>query len=326
MNVLFIGSSKYDYLQDLTYNGLVKTLGSRSVVEAKTVLRYHFPLKEYPKNLGYEGFDLSFMAKGFYKKFDLVVVASAKPDCFALYEKMLPKMSPSVKTVFIDGGDNPLIGGDFTRLNCPELYERVIGARPFDVIFKREYLKTSTYAENVYPLPFSIQTSRYPALSDEPYKYDVAFWAVESDPIRTKALDFLENRYDCAANGTARNQTFHKYKRKGLFYFEELKRTKISLNFRGTGWDTLRYWEVLGLQSFMISQRLQIEIPNDFEEGKEIIYCMDDLSDLDDLCQFYLKKDSLRQQIAGNAYAKAMAWHTVESRAKYLLEKCGWQR
>ena len=63
MKVLFIGSSKYDYLQDLTYNGLVKVLGRRSVVEAKTVFRYHFPLKKYPKDLGYDGIDLSFLTK-----------------------------------------------------------------------------------------------------------------------------------------------------------------------------------------------------------------------------------------------------------------------
>jgi spore maturation protein CgeB len=118
-----------------------------------------------------------------------------------------------------------------------------------------------------------------------------------------------------------RNQDFHNYSRKGDFYFEELKKTKISLNFRGTGWDTLRYWEIMGLKAFLISQRLQIEIPNDFIEGKEIIYCMDDLSDLDDLCHFYLKHDSLRKAIAEKANAKTMEFHTVESRANYILKK-----
>lgn len=321
MNVLFIGSSKYDYLQDLTYSGLVKVLGRRSVVEAKTVFRYHFPLKKYPKDLGYDGIDLSFLTKNTSGKFDLILVASAKPDCFELYEKLLPTLSPTVKTVFIDGGDNPAIGGDFARLKCPELYERVHNLRPFDFIFKREYLKMNSYADHVFPLPFSVQTSRYQSIPDGPYKYDVAFWAVESDPIRTKVLDFMQSRFDCAANGTVRNQDFHNYSRKGNFYFEELKKTKISLNFRGTGWDTLRFWEIMGLKSFMISQRLQIKIPNDFIEGKEIIYCMDDLSDLDDLCHFYLKNDSLRRVIAEKANAKTMEFHTVESRANYILKK-----
>src|SRR5659263_654706 len=105
MNVLFIGSSKYDYLQDLTYSGLVKVLGRRSVVEAKTVFRYHFPLKKYPKALGYDGIDLSFLTRCTSGKCDLILGASATPACVDLYEELLPTLSPTVKPVFIDGGD-----------------------------------------------------------------------------------------------------------------------------------------------------------------------------------------------------------------------------
>lgn len=321
MKVLFVGSSKYDYLQDMTYNGLVKVLGSQSVVEAKTIFRYHFPLKKYPKDLGYQGVDLSFLTKSASGKFDVVVVASAKPDCFELYEQIMPNLPSSVKTVFIDGGDNPEIGGDFIRLQCPEIYERITNRRSFDYIFKREYLKNKSYDAMVFPLPFSVQTSKYPFIMDGAYNYDVAFWAVESDPIRTKVLEFLQSRFDCAANGTVQNQDFHNYARKGRFYFEELKKTKISLNFRGTGWDTLRFWEIMGLKAFMISQRLQIEIPNDYLEGKEIVYCSDDLGDLEELCTYYLKQDVKRQAIIEKAYEKTMTHHTVECRAKYILEK-----
>lgn len=321
MKVLFVGSSKYDYLQDLTYNGLVKVLGRRSVVEAKTIFRYHFPLKKYPKDLGYQGLDLSFLTNSASGKFDAVVVASAKPDCFELYEQLMPNLPSTVKTIFIDGGDNPEIGGDFQRLRCPEIYERITNVRPFDYIFKREYLKNKVYEQHVFPLPFSVQTSKYPLINDGSFKYDVAFWAVESDPIRTKVLEFLQSRFDCAENGTVQNQDFHNYARKGLFYFEELKRTKISLNFRGTGWDTLRYWEIMGLKSFMISQRMQIEIPNDYVDGKEIIHCSDDLDDLEELCNYYLKNDDKRQAIVEKAYEKTMTFHTVECRANYILQK-----
>jgi hypothetical protein len=324
MKILFVGSLKYDYLQDLTYNGLVKTLGQSSVIEAKTILRYHIPIKKYPKDIGYNGINLSFFTTVDYKSFDLVVVAACKPDCFEMYESILPKLSNSVKTIFLDGGDHPEVGGDFGRLKNPELFQKVTEKRPFDFVFKREFLKNSDYSSNTHPFPFSVQTNCYPSIVREPYKYDVAFWAVESDPIRTKVLDFLNNRFDCAENGTVKNQSFHGYKRKGMNYFKELKRTRISLNFRGTGWDTLRFWELLGNNCFFISQRLQIEIPNDFVEGKEIVFCNDDLSDLDDLCRYYLKEEAKRQQITKNAYAKVLKSHTVECRAKYLLNTCGY--
>jgi hypothetical protein len=323
MRLLFIGSEKYDYLQDLTYAGLSNVLGRTSVVEARTALRYHLPLKKYPRNLGYEGLDLSFLMKPFLRGIDGVVVASAKPDCLHLYERLLPTLPSRVKTVFIDGGDMPKVGGDLERLGEPHLLQKVESLRPFQAVFKREYLKAGSYASKVHPFPFSVQRSHFKGIATTPYRYDVAFWAVESDPIRTKALDFLEHRFDCAANGTTRNQTFYTYRRKGRFYFEELKRTRISLNFRGTGWDCLRYWELLGLQCFMISQRLQIEIPNPLEEHREIVYCADDLSDLEELCTYYLTHEDERLAIARRAHTKMLEAHTVEHRARYLLERSG---
>ena len=63
-------------------------------------------------------------------------------------------------------------------------------------------------------------------------------------------MELIQDRFDCRANGTTRNQVFKKYKRKGDFYLEELKRARITLNFRGVGWDTLRYWEVPALSGF----------------------------------------------------------------------------
>jgi len=323
MKILFIGTQKYDYLQDLTYSGLTKVLGKQNIVELQPNPSYHFPIKEYPKDLGYNGPDLQFISNSFIRNVDCVVVSASKPKCFEMYESYLPKLKASVKTIFIDGGDAPTIGGDLTRLNNTKIYDRVTARRPFDLIFKREYLKNSDYAQNVHPLPFSINTGKYANVHDLSYKYDVSFWAVESDPIRTNVLDYLENRFDCTQNGTARNQAFKSYQRKGTFYFEELKRCRISLNFRGTGWDTLRFWEIMGLQSFMISQRLGIVIPDDFTEGSEIVYCENDLSNLEELCNYYLKNEDARRKIAEKAYAKAMEYHTDEARAKYILKIIG---
>lgn len=324
MKILFIGTGRHDYLQDLTYSGLTKLLGKHHVIEYQPNMGYHFPIKSYPKNLGYNSMDISFFGDLFLRNFDCVVVSAAKPKCFEAYESILPKLKPSVKTVFIDGGDFPAVGGDFVRLNRTEIYQRIIDYRPFDVIFKREYLKNLVYDHNVHPLPFSINTRKYPSIQEMPYKYDVGFWAVESHPIRTQVLDYLQDRFDCRENGTTHDQAFKNYKRKGRFYFEELKRCRISLNFRGTGWDTLRYWELLGLRCFMISQRLDILIPDDFTEGSEIIYCDNDLSNLEDLCSYYLKNDRKREKIAAKAYEKAMKYHTDEVRAKYILKNIGY--
>lgn len=321
MKILFIGTQKYDYLQDLTYSGLYKVLGPRSIIEYAPVARYHLPLKKYPKNLGYQTLNPFLLRHRSLKDIDCVLVAAAKPACLETYEHLLPTLPSSVKTVFIDGGDRPTVGGDLERLGRAGLYERVVAKRPFDVVFKREYLKETDYPVNTHPLPFSVHVSKYASIPQLPYLYDVAFWAVESHPVRTAVLAYLRDRFDCVSNGTIPNQVAKSYDRKGRFYLEELKRTRISLNFRGTGWDTLRFWEVMGLGSFMISQRPGIVIPQDFEEGKEIVYCQDDLSDLESLCAYYLKREDARLSVAANAHKKALAYHTDEVRAKYILSR-----
>jgi spore maturation protein CgeB len=103
---------------------------------------------------------------------------------------------------------------------------------------------------------------------------------------------------------------------------QELARCKISLNFRGAGWDTLRYWEVPALAGFMISQKPGIVIKNNFVDNKEIIFCNDDLSDLLDLCRYYLKNEDEREIIARRALAKMKDHHTDIHRAKEIITTC----
>jgi hypothetical protein len=319
MKILFIGTPRFDYLQDLTYSGLVKILGRKNIIEYKVNPYYHFPVKKYPKNLGYNGLDLSFLYNLSIKDIDCVFVAAAKPLCFEMYLQVLPKLKPTVKTIFLDGGDVAEIGGDLKRLHNPEIYNAAASKRPFDIIFKREYLKNTSYEPHIHPLPFSINPRIYSQTKKQEFNYDVSFWAVESHQIRTQALTLMQDKFDCAANGSTRNQTFTTYKRKGQFYFDELSRCKILLNFRGGGWDTLRYWEVMGLGRFMITQELGIVIPNDYQHGKEIVCCKPDLSDLEELCRYYLQHAGKREKIAKQGLIKSMQFHTVEARAKYIL-------
>lgn len=320
--ILFINSKESDYLQDLTYSGLVKVLGVENVVDYPWNPNYHIKRRSYPRNLGYTPNSLfkSLASKFSSKDYSAVIVASAKPECFVEYLKISKNIPSSTPAIFIDGGDFSDIGGDLTRLKSPHLYKEAVSKRQFDLIFKREYLADTEYPANVVPFPFSFnfEIIRHNSFSNS-LKYDVSFWAVESDPIRTAALTLLEDKFDCRENGTVRNQVFNKYKRKGLKYLEELKSCKIVLNFRGVGWDTLRYWETPAIGSFMISQRPKIVIPDNFRDGEEVVFCKDDLSDLIDLCEFYLKNEKVRETIAGNALALARACHSDVARARHLL-------
>lgn len=321
MKVLYINRNKFDYLQDLVYTGLIKTIGVSNVIELPWNNKFHLNFKKYPKNIGlYKGSLLrSLLNKADVKQVDIVIVASCHPDTLRTYLDIASDIPTSTATVFLDGGDWPAVAGDLDRLGGKELYEEAMSVRPFDHIFKREYLVDEEYEENIHPLPFAFNFDRLPKLFDE-YKYDVAFWAVESDPIRTAALDLIQDEFDCAENGSIKNQVMKKYKRKGDFYLQELARCKISLNFRGAGWDTLRYWEVPSLAGFMISQKPGIVIENNFEHEKEIVFCKEDLSDLIELCEYYLAHDDKRREIGRNALSKAKAFHMDIHRAQKILE------
>jgi len=308
-------------MQDFLYSGLVKVLGAENIIESPWNLNFHWNYREYPKNIAQsKGTLFKSLQAQLSNAYDVVIVASCHPDTIEHYAKLLPTISKEVITVFIDGGDRPEVGGDFERLGGLNVYERVIKQRPFDLVFKREYLLNKDYPNNVHPLPMCFDMNNVPSL-DGNFKYDVAFWAVESHPIRTQALDLLQDKFDCEANGTVRNQVMKKYKRKGMFYLQELASCKIGLNLRGAGWDTLRYWEIPALGGFMISQRPGIKIENNYVDGEDVIFCKDDLSDLVALCEYYLEHDEERQRIGQNALKKTKKFHTDIVRAQAVLEK-----
>lgn len=320
MNILFLNTNESDYSQDILFAGLRKRKDI-FLYEFPFNKHYHLPLKKYPRNLGYEfnGLIKSFFRTIPWSSIDVVVLAACKPKVMRRYLEVLPKLRSTIKLVFVDGGDWNDVGGDFFRLHEEMLYKDVLQRQKFDLVFKREVIKEKQYPDNIIPFPFGINLQRMPKQKPQEKLYDVSFWAVESNPIRTSALKLLEDKFDCRANGTVPNQKFHKYKRKGMRYLEELASCKIVLNFRGAGWDTLRYWEAPALGTFLISQKPRIEIPNNFRNGSEIVYCSDDLSDLIDLCEYYLHHEDEREQIAKNSEKWVTEFHSETARAEYFL-------
>lgn len=324
MKILYINTSSADYVQDLTYSGLVKKFGASNIIDYRWNMKYHIPYKKYPKNLGYtSGSFLSFLRLINFKDIDYVFLGSSKLETFHTYLEIAPKIPSHVPVIFLDGGDREEIGMDLKVYgDTDNLYAKALAVRPFDFIFKREYFADKSYDKNVAPLPMSFNFDKLPKLP-QTFKYDVSFWAVELHPLRTEVLKRLENMYDCEQNGTTRNQKFSQYKRKGSFYLQELSSCKVTINVRGGGWDTMRYWEVLAVGGFMLSQKPGIVIPNNFEHEKEVVFFQDDLSDLSGLCDYYLKNEDKREKIAKAGLEKMKQFHTDEKRVEYIFEKIG---
>jgi hypothetical protein len=321
MKILYICSNRFDYLQDLTYAGLVKVLGKENVVDYPWNPKFNLPIKSYPKNLGFKSISFRFPFMNSFKEIDFVILASAKKDVLESYLKILPLVK-NKPILFLDGGDFSEIGGDFYREHSGDLYEAAIKKRPFDIILKREYISSlHAHHSNIFPFPFSFPYNiTFPTISESFKKYDVSFWGQQYPQIRTNALNLLAGKYDCNQNGTTLDQNFQTYKRRGLFYLEEISRCKIVLNFRGFGWDTMRYWEVPATGTFMISQEPKISIPNNFESGKHLVWCSDSLDDLIDLIDYYLARPLEREKMAINAREHLIKYHLNTARAATLIE------
>jgi hypothetical protein len=322
MKVLYISRPKPDYIQDFIFTGLVKILGVSNVVEFPWNPRFHVNFRKHPKNIGYVKNTLikSALTSLDRRNVDVVIVASCHPDTFQTYLEIIDTIPNHIPRVFLDGGDWYAVGGDLNRLGGNELLARVNEKRPFDLIFKREYIKNQQYESNVFPLPMCFNPDLLPVIKSAK-KYNVGFWCVESDPLRTQVLKLIEDKFDCKENGSVRNQVMKKYKRKGDFYFQELHSCKIGLNVRGVGWDTLRYWELPAVGSFMLTQQPQIEIENDFVHGVDTVFFDNTASNLLDLCTYYLKHESEREKIALSGHQKLMSYHTDKRRAVFVLEK-----
>ena len=334
MRILYICSRETDYLQDLTFAGLKEVLGPDSVVDFPPRWQYRrrrrFPWSrklEYPRNLGWTGgeaapgWSLDQVQKG---DFDLAVLAGAKPDALAVFLELEDRIR--CPWVFVDGGDRKEVGGDFERTggkDCFETFQSLVRRKPPAAVFKRE-LPLGSKPEKVFPLPFSVNGALLPGLDPRsPKRNQVVFWAVESSETRRKAFQLLAGKYDCAANGSAPGQKFRKYGLRGDAYFRALNESHIALSFRGEGFDTLRYWEVPACGTLLISERPAIRIPDDFEDGRHVVFCRNDLSDLLSLIDRYLTHPKEAAQIAAAGQKHALAHHTHLRRAEYLLDVLG---
>ncbi|WP_081211261.1 glycosyltransferase family protein [Salegentibacter sediminis] len=324
MKILYINANLMDYQQDIIYGGLVKVLGAKNVHPIPFNHSFYFNLRKYPKNIGYHQGGLFAYLKNRFLSFnyDCVIVSSTKYQSFDFYSEILDKIPDSCPVAFLDGGDRAEIGGDLSRLGYPKLYQETIKKRPFDLIFKREMLKNVDYPTNVYPCPFAFNMDRIKSIKKHTTKkYDVSFWANESHKSRTKIFSLLKGKYDCEENGTIRGFSFGSFQRRGNYYFEELKRCKVVLNIRGAGWDTLRFWEVPALSTFMLSQKPDIMIPNDFTDEMNIAYFEDDFSDFYEKIDYYLENESVREKIAFAGYQHLCKYHTDIARAKSIINR-----
>lgn len=336
--LLYVSSTESDYLQDLTFAGLAEVLGPERLVDFPSRWQYRRererlwkPRLRYPRNLGLlpeslrgrlPRWSAAAVRRGLQSgDFRALILGAAKPDALAALESIIDRVR--VPWILIDGGDRREPGGDFERLGGPDCLARfraLAAQHPPALTFKREWPLGANDA-STFPLPFSIRAGSVPQLDPaSPKRHQVAFWAVESSETRRRAFRMLADRYDCRQNGSVVGQKFRTYSKREGGYFEALNAARVSLSFRGEGFDTLRYWEIPACGSLLLSERPEIQIPNDFTDGKNALFCRNDLSDLIEKIDWALAHPDEALQIAREGQRHAFQHHTHLKRAEYVLD------
>lgn len=283
MRIGIVSHGSPDYLIDIVTDGVIRLLGRKNVS------------LDYNARGGWGG-QYAILLQGFQgpEPFDIyeadVLIGSVRS--LGAIEAWM-KRTGKKKVAIIDGEDGPDIKVPWETL--------------VPVYFKREYLKSKNYASNIRPLPFAAIPETLPDVSK--IVSPVFFLAHGSSPIRAEILKMLKSLgYDLSEGRVEKAE-----------YNKALASSFVGISARGGGWDTYRYWEIAYMGTALLSQRLEIVIPNDFEEGVEA-ELFSGMEELKVKLQRMLDNPEQTMIMGRRAREKCLKYHLSENRAKTVLE------
>ncbi len=308
-----------DYLANTILDGLID-LGAE--VEFKTLGNYPTPFPIDAYILGESDF-LSYAEKA-----DLIILCWGKGATnYALPEKL----GKWEKTVFVDGSE---LGKD-NRWD-PEIQEKVStltyeGGGAIDAVMlqkcKRYFRREKPYIKGILPLPFGIERRyRTYVTAGRPRDIDfVCIFGQEDYPEMRKEVRLAlekfskKNGFVSVTKKTA-GFTFDdntKHAGRDEFY-QLLSRAKVGVSVGGGGYDTARFWEIYGNNCILLTEEIDIEMPEgcplDFDRIREFKTTEECLHKLEELGQ-YLKTSY--KPMSDDSIDR----HTTKARVQYLLEK-----
>jgi hypothetical protein len=305
--ILVLTHAHSDYGMDTLFDALVRMIGAENVVEypwkpvlhgQKTDAAQNYPCAFDHPSSPVALADLLEELRD--HRFDVILYA----DVVQMTRK------GEVQQILEAGRDVPLVAYD-TWDNCytpVDVISNYLAGKPIDVLFKREMLAGVDYGSNVFPLPFGFPDPMLPESSAERRDIDV-FWAGKRvwglRPLylprieRLLGLQFQE-RYSQAE------------------YSRRLRSARIGLSFFGSGFDTVRYWEVPAHGVMLLAEKPPIHIPHNFVDGESAVF-FGDLPELEEKLQYHLSRSDEAEQIAAAGRRHLLTHHTTSARARQFL-------
>lgn len=305
--ILVITHDYLDYGMDTLYHGLCTLLGKENVIEFPWKPTLHGKDIEKANNcpcvFNYPGDPLSVerLKQELYQgKFDLILYADVVQQAHGRAVRRLLKAGAHLPVILYDTWDDC-----YTPL--PQILKH-IGRSHFDVLFKREMLAGVDYGEHTYPLPFGYaENFIHPASVNE--KSEPLFWAGKNEyGLRPLYIRSLEKRLGYSLD---RRYSQNEYKSK-------LVNSEIGLSFFGCSFDSVRYWELPANGVMLMAERPPIQIPHNFEDGRNAVF-FDDLPEMEEKLDYYLRNPKEVSRIASAGHAHYLKHHTTLNRARQFL-------
>jgi hypothetical protein len=111
-------------------------------------------------------------------------------------------------------------------------------------------------------------------------------------------------------------------KKKYADYLKEIAGARICIDLPGTGDFCFRLVEYLALGSCIIGPPHRTALPVPLIDRRHIVYTRDDLSDLTELCDYYLRNEAAREELCHNSRQYFDQHLNRDSLIAYYLRVC----
>jgi hypothetical protein len=305
--ILVLTHDRSDYGMDTLYDGLCRLIGADNVLEYPWKPTLHGRNREaaqnYPCFFNHPCDPRSLerlLAELRDRRFDLIVFADVVQMTRRDEVRRILDAARGLPMVVYDPWDSSHIPMDAIL--------RYTGGYPVGLVFKREMLSCIEYGPAVVPLPFGF--SEAPAAEPVGGSRSMElFWAGKRVwSLRPLYLPRLEQLL-----GRRFPEGFEQTE-----YSRRLSSAGIGLSLFGSGFDSVRYWEVPAHGVMLLAERPPIRIPSNFADGVSAVF-FDDLPELEEKLSYYLARPGEARAIAEQGRRHFLKHHTTLARARQFL-------
>ena len=170
--------------------------------------------------------------------------------------------------------------------------------------FKMQYLEDGYGERNIIPGGFVTHGDQiYTYLNQirkirdqKKFQYDVygRFSIDFATNVRTAAVGYLFNQNRFSYEGGLKKVRY-------IRFLREIATSKVCIDLPGNGDFCFRLIDYFAVGACVIAKRHRTKLHFPLIDKKNIVYAKDDMSDLVDLCDYYVKNDDAREEICSNS-------------------------